>query len=216
MLGFIFSRSNFLNKTYVAPKKDLSGARIEKWLKGFLEKDFDTCDSMIYENTDKLYSGQVVALFDDEEYYDEVMDKLVDCITSAKIVSADKLGSIATYMINIKYKPYVKINSLEVDKTSLIDDIDKYLDGEKVNMQKKLDKLYLKIFKDNCFQVSEDTEEQELTLKLTEKVESDGNYILGGTVEFVDKLLKKSKILNNTEVYESQVKNEVYEVIAAY
>lgn len=184
------------------------------WLTAFASKDYDTCDNMVLDDSDKFYSGQVVANIIDNKYYKYALDSLVNNILTIKVksIEKDKKSGVLTYTVSVTYNTVKPIAELTCNKNTLSKAKDLYR-GKKISdtdFQEKLSQVYFNIFKENCFNVGEDTHQQDLTL--SEK-KSDGVAYVDGTVSFIDSILSDSGITKNMEIYEQEVKESVDSLI---
>jgi hypothetical protein len=202
----------FINNHSVLDTEEYS---VMNWLDAFSNQDFDTCDLMVENSTDALYSGQVLGLIGESTYYDETLKNLVKCISSMQVESVESNGGTKEYSIKVTFTPYKAITELEIDSNSLNEEIDSYISGDDTQFGNKLSQVYLEIFENNCFVKDEEAVTQQKVLTLSEK-EVNGVTRIEGTVSFVDSLLSDSNIRKNIETYETDVKEQISNIINAF
>lgn len=190
---------------------------VMSWLEQFSQHNFQLCDIMLENSNDGFYNARVVNYMNDERYYKKVLDSLVNCITDFQIQMIDKTNAgVSEYHVLVEFTPYKPVTKVVYELDMLDKAKQDFLD-EKISeaeFQAELEKVYLTIFYDTCFQEDENAEPIQKVLILSEK-EVNGVMCVYNTVSFVDSLLSDSNITKNISVYEKDVKSKVENLIKA-
>jgi hypothetical protein len=218
-LMIIFGMKDEMDSKVQESEINVENTGVVEWLNAFIAKDYTTCDSMLQDKSDALYSTYVLNALNDESYYNMTLDKLVDVIEKVQLESIVRNvdTGITTYTIEVTFKNYKVISDLVYDEHSLDSAKENYYNGDitGAEFQEELSRVYYEIFCNNCFQLDSDTDTRKKDLVLSEK-EINGVTCVFGTVSFVDSLLSDSNVTTNLAIYEKDVKEKVNNIIKAY
>jgi hypothetical protein len=188
-------------KDYQAKITDNYNSVCVDWIYQFSQGNIQACDNYILKATDRI---NYITDTDNYEYYEYAMQELGKSITDIEVIDT----SNNTYTLQISYKPFVELNTLEVDEETQEDFAElrqQYIDGEvgDSEVQSKIKELYYNVYVGSCFNTSDTISTKVLTL--SEETE-DGVTYVQGTVSFIDDFLSDSNLSNNLNNYENQIK----------
>ena len=154
-----------------------------QWLKAFVDADFVICDELSRPSEEKLTTTQ-------NEYYDKLLEKVVDSITNVEIQKIVDNKDKICYDIVITYKTY-KVSSNIKGYESKYKEIEKsYLDNKITDeeVREKIEELYVNTY-ESGFELSDKTESKDFTIY------SD-NKGVGNIDELVEEMIEGTNVLN--------------------
>lgn len=192
----IFGISNKGNKI------SYRGGTAKEWLKAFTSKDFETCDSMVSSESDKIFSYDTSltgTYAKSVDMYKTLLDMGVSCIDEVLI----KGKSNGYVNIQIRLKSVKSADEVLVDEKTLNDLVSKYRNNElkEDGFKQKLEELYYDSFKRTVMSgFTDDIKVIDVRLKETDKDVSK-------TFNFIRQILKDSGLLENMKFFEESAQS---------
>ena len=136
---------------------------------------------------------------------------LSKCINSFKVINVEHKNDMTLYSVQVNLTPYNKLEELTIDADRIIKLKSEYLKGNisDSDIKVKLKDIYLNEEIENCYKWGSDS--IDIVLVLSENNENGVTY--ESQVDFINRLLTDSNILNNLRVYESNIRLEVRKVL---
>lgn len=188
----------------ISNKGSYQGGTAQKWLSEFTSKNFETCDSMVISQSDKILieNPLVIGTYKKSvDMYKALLNAGVDCIDEVLIL--EKKNGIVKVQVTLK--SVESISSIKIDEKALNDLVDKYMSYElkKGGFKRKLNLLYLDSFKKSVLtDFDKDANKKVIYVKLKEE-----NNKVGNTYSLVRQVLKETGLYENMKFFEESAQS---------
>lgn len=185
-------------------KSSYKGGTAKEWIKAYTSRDFETCDSMVQDESDKILSYDIDltgAYAKSVDMYKALLNASVDCIDEVLILGKEK----DTVNIQVTLKSVKSVTEVVVDEKALNDLVNKYTNNElkQDGFKQKLEELYYNSFKDTVLTgFDSDVEVKVINVRLKE-----ANNSVSKTFDFLRQILKDSGLLENMKFFEESAQS---------
>ena len=178
------------------------------WLNNFVNHNYELCDSLISDESDKIMTFDRTFYFSDDTYYKYLVDSLANSISDIDVLSYQTSESETSYTIRVSYNKFEDITQLKASEavvTSFKEIKSDYKKGKLTleQAQQKYEQLHQQIFIENCLKKS--SEKAFIELTLVETRDKNGRVYVTGTHEFINDLVSDSHAKHNIGVFQQKI-----------
>lgn len=189
---------------YESNKSSYEGGTAKEWVKALSHKDFETCDSMVLSESDKILSYDLNLMgtyAKSVDMYKALLNACVNCIDEVLILK--KEGNTVT--IQVSLKSVKSATEVVVDEKALNDLVNKYINNElkQDGFKQKLEELYYNSFKET---VLTDTDNS-IGVKVINVNLKEVDNSVSNTFDFLRQILKDSGLLENMKFFEESAQS---------
>lgn len=185
-------------------KSNYKGGTAKEWIKAYTSKNFETCDSMVLGERDKIFSYDIDltgTYAKSVDMYKALLDASVNCIDEVLIL--DKKDDLVN--IQVSLKSVKSATDVVVDEKALNDLVNKYTNNEikEDGFKQKLEELYYNSFKDTVLTgFDSNVKVKVINVRLKEADNS-----VSKTYDFIRQILKDSGLLENMKFFEESAQS---------
>ena len=185
-------------------KSPYKGGTAKEWIKAYTSKNFETCDSMVLGERDKIFSYDIDltgTYAKSVDMYKALLNACVSCIDEVLILK--KEGNTVTVQVSLK--SVKSATEVVVDEKALNDLVNKYINNElkQDGFKQKLEELYYNSFKET---VLTDTDNS-IGVKVINVNLKEVDNSVSNTFDFLRQILKDSGLLENMKFFEESAQS---------
>lgn len=189
---------------------------VYRWLQDFTYKNFEYCDSLQGNIVQKIYPRNLNYQLYDTTYYTVVFEALAESINKINILDSKTEDGVTTYQVEVVYTPYKLIADYDLtdeDKIKLKEIAKKLINGDIDNAESEIQirDILINSYKTGIQNEKESSSNSFIIEMSDEEVGTQIN--IGGTEDFITRLLNNTNVLNNVQIIQEQMKQSVDEVL---